>query len=279
MGCVGAMAISSHALASPDEHLVPGPGALPYGSYSQSSLLSGIQIDSYTFFANAGDHARAVIVSAGGLDATLTLLSPAPGNPILNTASCTDFNCSAVLDQLIPITGTYTLAVSDLTQRQAGAYSLHLDQYPPVNNWKGFGYTADVNNTVDHPGDSDFFGFNGASNTTVNVSAHAKEGLDPHLEIWDPDGILIANENCTDFACTASSGNLPLTKSGVYKVGVSDLTFRQIGDYGLRANCVAGVCPATIPVPIPEPSTYALMFGGLALVALLIRGRSKSTVV
>src|SRR3954451_12454151 len=33
------------AMASPDEHLVPGPGPLPYGSHAESSISNPIEVD------------------------------------------------------------------------------------------------------------------------------------------------------------------------------------------------------------------------------------------
>jgi len=277
MSIVGAIAISQQALGSPDEHPVDGPGPFPYGSHSVNSGISDpVEVDTYTFSGHAGDHARAVISGlSNGFDPQLVLRSPA--GSVLNTVNCpTTFTCSTFLDQLLPTDGTYTINVSDAGLNNSGNYSLHLDQYPPTTNWVGFGYASPVQKVLDHPSDSDFFAFQGAVGTIVQVTfAGNTNGLDPHLEIWGPTGTLISDTNCnTTFTCVTSTDDLSLPTSGIYKVGLSDLGFDNIGNYTIGVSCVFGDCPNIIPIPdIPEPSSYALMLAGLGLVGFLARRR------
>jgi hypothetical protein len=205
-----------------------------------------------------------------------------PTGTVLFTKHCdpAPFECSTFFDQVLPATGTHTVNVSDTGLNNIGDYSLHLDRYPPTTNWVGVAYGSPVHNTLDHESDSDYFGFLGAAGTIVQVLfAGDTVGLSPHLEIWDPADTLINDTNCAPapFTCVTSR-TLTLVTSGVYRVGLSDLEFNSIGNYTLGVNCSFGNCPSTIPVPdVPEPSSYALIFTGLALVGLLAhRGRNPT---
>src|SRR5689334_17474331 len=111
----GAIALSKLALASPIEHSVDHPGPFPYGSHSvNTGTTSPVQVDNYTFSGFAGDHARIVVSGlTGGFDAELVLRDPA--GTALKTAQCSRgvLTCSTILDQVLPVTGTYTINVSD----------------------------------------------------------------------------------------------------------------------------------------------------------------------
>jgi hypothetical protein len=272
IGIIAVVAISQHVDASPIEHLVAGPGPLPYGSHVEGDISTNIEVDSYTFSGLAGDHARAVISGkTGGFHPQLMLRGP--GGTVLDTVHCDRgiLACSVLFDDVLPTTGTYTINVSQAGLNHTGDYSLHLDRHPPTTNWLPIEYGAPRIDDLDHLSDSDYYAFLGATGTTVEVTfAGNTGGLNPHLEIWDPAGSLISDTSCDRGILTCvTSADLSLVASGVYKVGLSDVGFNLTGNYTFGVSCAFGTCPK----PFPEPSTYALMFAGLGCIAFLTRRR------
>lgn len=290
VGVIGSIALTNQAQASPVEHAVDtldriDPIGLRYGDHTVNSrLATALEVDRYTFAGQAGDQLRILVHTlTGGLDPSLVLRGPT-GGAILGSTWC-DGNdifgrqilCSANLDMQLALAGTYTLNVSDLGADEAGSYQLHLESYPPANNWLGFQYTTPVAETLGHTTDFDFFAFNGVVHSGIRLTvANTTGGLDPVLEVWDPLGKRISNTVCDGndifgraILCS-NSVDLDLSLSGVYKVGISDSGWDETGGYRLAVNCLFGDCPAPSvppPSPIPEPGIYALMLAGLALLA------------
>jgi hypothetical protein len=97
--------------------------------------------------------------------------------------------------------------------------------------------------------------------------------LDSHLEIFDPAGALISDTHCnaSTSGCSVSSTFTPAI-TGLYRVGVTEFGFNQVGNYSLAVNCVSAI---GCIVPVPEPSSYAFMLAGLGLLTVLARRKLR----
>lgn len=252
-----------------------GAVGLAYGDHTLNAGTADIvDVDNYTFQGKAGDALRLVVsTTTAGFDPELVLRDPT--GVILQTVSCDGRSgafagrCSAVLDQTLSTTGGYFLNLSDLGANETGDYSLHLETNPPADNWTGFAYDTPLNETLGHLGDIDFLAFNGSAGTGVQITlASLTSGLDPNLEIWDPLGNLIDNVSCDGrsgaFAGRCSvAPELTLTETGIYKIGLNDLAWNEIGDYRLGVSCLFGDCPTAAPSAVPVPAAVWLFGSGL----------------
>lgn len=283
---------ASHlALASPNEHAVDTEGVsgnvpLVYGDHTVNArLASSVELDGYSFVARAGDKIRAVVQTAtGGIDATLSLLGPT--GIVVGSSTCTGNDvlgrgilCSTSLDRSLPTTGTYTFNVSDDGGNEAGSYELHLDLYPPTNNWVGIVYGAAVNDELGHTTDMDFYAINGSATTGIRLAVASQSGgIDTALEVWSPSGKSLFSSSCVGndvlgrpILCTTTA-DLDLSESGVYTLGVWDSGWNEGGSYALQASCRFGNCPVG---PVPEPATQGLWLAGMGGLALWLRRRRQ----
>ncbi len=278
-------ALSNTVLASTIENAVDTAGltgriSLAYGDHTiNSGLGTNVEVDNYQFSGAVGDSLRLVLsTTTNGLDPQI-ILRDSTGT-VLQTVSCIGGygRCSTVLDQTLSSTGTYYLNVSDIGSDEAGNYSLHLDSYPPTNNWTGFAYDTPVDEALGHLGDMDFLAFNGVAGTGIQLTlASLTNGLDPNLEIWDPLGNLIDNVSCVGgYGRCAVSPELNLTETGIYKIGLNDTGWDETGNYRLGVSCLYGDCPSAAPSAVPLPPAVWLFGSGLLGLASIVRRRSQS---
>jgi len=287
LGTISAFAISLHVSASPFEHTVDASGAGPillnYGDHTiNSQLANNLDVNTYRFAGKIGDNIRFNVASfTTGFDPLVQLRGPT--NNLLQSVVCNGNGgpCSIGFDQPLTANGIYTISVSDFSGDEAGSYVAHLDaraHYAGV----GYGPTWKITEQLGHNNDVDFYAFNGNANTLANISVRSlDQGVDPHLEVWNPQGVSILDTVCNGNGgpCTTPDPGtfLTLALTGTYIFGISDFASDETGKYEFQVSCLTGSCPGTIPLPkYPEPSTYALMLGGLGLVGFLVRKRNGS---
>lgn len=237
------------------------PISISYGDHTANAEITpGVDIDGYTFQGQSGDQIRVVMTGlTNGFDPLIELRDPM--GAVIGSQSCSNsiFTCVASLDQALTNNGIYFLNLSDFGTSEAGAYTLHLEQYPPVNNFETLSYDNAITEQLGHEGDHDFLAFQGTSGTGVRVNVQGlTNGLDPHLQIWDPLGTLVGESDCSNSIFTCSfQVDLNLTESGIYKMAVFDTGFSETGGYSLNVGCTFGSCPSTV-VPVPAA---AWLFG------------------
>src|SRR4051812_18319327 len=135
VGMLGGMAISSQVCGAIAEHAVDaggsGPIQIKYGDHTiNGALASGLDVDTYTFSAAAGDKIRITVsdlIPAPGLDAAIQLLDK--NGTLLQSSFCAFGGglCSTGFDRALLSTETYTINISDVNSDNAGEYLLNLD--------------------------------------------------------------------------------------------------------------------------------------------------------
>lgn len=278
--CLGAQASPTEIAI--DTAGVTGPVQLVYGSHTLNAALgSGFEVDLYSFLANAGDRINLVTsTSTAGVDAVITLRGPT--GAVVTTTSCNGHaggsggatSCSVNLDSLLATTGTYTVNFADAGANNAGAYTLHLDQYPPVGNWVGFGYGLPTAFAIGHLGDSDYFAFNVLAGSQFRLSVGTQTaGLDAHVEVWNTTGQSIQSTSCNGHAGGSGGAttcnvllDMTATADGYYKVGIYDVGWDNTGNYQIGVTCLFGTCATGVPSPIPEVPAHMMLGLGLAFV-------------
>lgn len=78
--------------------------------------------------------------------------------------------------------------------------------------------------------------------------------------------------NNVSFGTTAGAGSQTLSWTG--SLGAGTYSVNITGMTGL-SNAQYGATVSAIPAPIPEPETYAMMLGGLALLGAVARRKAK----
>jgi hypothetical protein len=266
---IGGLIIAEAVVASTVENAIdttglPNPVGVSYGDHTiNSGFADVVEVDSYRFQGTAGGSVRTVVSSlSGGLDPQIELRDPT--GVVIDTVFCNgSFSslCSINLDAALTSTGTYTLNVSDVNSDESGNYSLHIDAYPPADNWVGFAYDSPVIEELGHVSDMDFLAFSGAAGTEVRLIVRSLTGgLDPQLEVWDPQGNLISDTFCNgsfSSLCTTSA-DLMLSSTGTYTIGLTDVGWNETGNYDLGISCLFGDCPSGAPT---APSTLVNLEG------------------
>lgn len=276
--CVSALLLSAYslsALASPTEIPINTSGAtgfvpLVYRSYTTNAAISyATEVDGYTFNGAVGEKISLVAVTTNGLLDTSVALRNSVGTVIAST-SCIGHSpsgvCALNIQQQLPSTGLYTVNIADSGANDVGPYTLHLDRYPPTNNWLGIPYGPPTQFAIDHLGDSDYFAFNvnAGSQFRLNIATQ-NANLLPHVEVWDNKGVLIQTGACVGHTPSGTCSvqfDLGATATGYYKVGVYDVGWNNIENYQIGVSCLFGNCANGVPSPVPElPATWLLTMG------------------
>ena len=230
------------------------PPALTINESRADVIDSPTDIDSFAFQGTVGDDMRIVLRTGTGLDPRLEVRDP-DGIRIVDTF-CAN-GCALSVDPLqaspraLPVlvkTGTYTISVSDSDSNEGGTYELFLERFRPATPPE---LTIDdsVSDAINSAADIDSFVFQGTAGDQLRIVVNTATGLDPRLEVRDPDGIRLVDTFCSN-GCSmtvdpaqAPPRQLPtLTKTGTYTVSISDSDSNEGGTYNVSVQCLFGSC-------------------------------------
>jgi len=107
-----------------------------------------------------------------------------------------------------------------------------------------------INCAINPATDLDRFTFSGEINDQVRISVlSTTNGLDPDLEIRDPDGVIIINGAIDGAGCSSNltcsfTIDLTLLKSGVYSLALSDAGVNNTGNYFMQVEKIIPTPPS-----------------------------------
>jgi len=216
-------------------------GATPItcGTVSTGTLGAIGEQNFYTFSASANDKVTIRLISTSNLDPYLELYHP-NGTKITQYAICPPTTGNyAKIDTTLPVTGTYTLIVSDCGQDESGGYRLYWQKLNNPCNTTSISCGLAATSSLSVPGEQDFFTLNVNANDAVTIRLITTAGgMNPYLELFKPDGtpVMDPQGNCTGNYCPV---NTVLNTAGTYMAIVSDCGNDASGNYNLSWN---GMC-------------------------------------
>lgn len=241
-------AAQPESAAECNEGVIPEPVELAYGDHTFGCEIgSAVDLDRFSFVGTIGEQVRInVLAASGSLDPFLEIRDPIAD--LIASESCTSTGCSFSVDLMLPISGTYTLFLSDFGTNDTGDYVLQLERIMPVSAAAvHLSYDSSDSDSIDPATDIDFLTFDGTAGTDIRLNVLATSGgLEPTVEIRDPNGTLVVNGVADGASCTATrcafSVDLAPTVSGTYSLLIYDLATDDTGDYQLSLWCLVGPC-------------------------------------
>ncbi|MFK8014074.1 MAG: hypothetical protein AB8G17_01370 [Gammaproteobacteria bacterium] len=221
--------------------------ALPNGGVVSAALSTADEVDTYSFFAQAGDSVqiRVADTDAGLVFPTIDLMDPS-GTQIASASNeavafvLCDGSGSCAINQ----TGTYTLNVSSGRPAETGGYDVYFTSAPSAPADAVLNNGGVVSGFIDL-GDIDAFAFDAQAGDSVQIRVADTDGglLFPVARLYNPDGSLLAttsNENVSLLLCDGSA-SCALTQSGTYTLVVDDGRIAFTGNYDVHYTNISGV--------------------------------------
>ena len=208
-------------------------GALPSGGVVAGTIELG-DLDSFTFDINANENFQLQMAraNASGLDPEMRVFDPA-GQLVFSNAD----TLVAEINGVAPVTGTYTLVVSDSGATETGAYNIYYVRLPGANEGGSLPNGGVLTETIEL-GDLDSYTFEINENESFQLQMARIDGsgLDPEVRIFDPIGQLAFSS--ADTLVAEINGVAAVT--GTYTLVVSDSGATEIGDYAIYFAAAPG---------------------------------------
>ena len=239
------------------------PLDLTYGEHTTNCAINpATDLDRFEFCETAGDEVRLNVLSASnGMDPNVVIRDPMAN--IIAQASCND-SCSLTLDTSLPVNGCYTIFISDVGTNELGSYSIQLERIVPVpDSAVHMNYDTSDSDTINPGTDIDFFTFNATAGTDIRLNVlAASNGMDPTVEIRDPNGVVVVDGVTDGATCNDNcsySVDLSPALSGTYSLLIYDRNTNETGGYELSLWCIAGHCDSDGD-GVPDPSGPAISY-------------------
>lgn len=195
-------------------------GRLVYGDRVVGLLTADQSESNWTFDAVAGDVVDIVVRANGELDTRLDLYD-ANENVVVSDDDTDGLN-PVLRGYPILRSGSYTIRISLIGQVQAGGYELELRKAEAVGGVIGLNSTA-AGNFDDR---FHLWRFEGIAGTEISVQVEAASGsiFDPFVEVYSPDGRLLASDDDSGEGTNAFIRQVVLPETGTYFILISALS-------------------------------------------------------
>jgi len=232
-----------------------GATQIAFGETRSAALDSAYEVDTYTLAAVSGDRVWVTMATDTGLDPEILLYAP-DGSSLTGGYAYGPGMVEREVQLLA--SGTYTLLVRDRAGTESGDYGAETGNYRL--------FVQRLNNpamaTRMEPGkilqgslasayEVDTYTFEARKGTLVRVEMSTDTTLDPYIQLYAPDGSLIAEKGASGPGTAAVSHRIEI--DGVYTVVAFNPSGRETGEYTLL---LAGGS-AEAPVPLSFGQTFA----------------------
>ncbi len=223
----------------------PAAGAvIAYGETAAGDLAVAGEADEFTFTGAAGD---AVLIR---LAEGVTILEPQitlqrPGGAVLQTVW--DYSLAEVVQASLPVSGTYTIRVSDNGNEDTGSYSLHVQNLKNPVGAVAIAYGQVQGDALTARAQTRSHRLTAAAGDVI-IARLAETGTDfyPSLRIYDATGALVTS---AVGGSVVEIAGVTLPAAGQYTLMVLDYNGNAFGPYNLhvqRLNGPAG--PTALPI-------------------------------
>ncbi|MCB9453970.1 MAG: PPC domain-containing protein [Anaerolineaceae bacterium] len=189
------------------------PQSIEIGQAVTGTLADSSAMDSYQFSAQAGDF-FIVTMNSDNLDSMVIVVDGPDVAPYYSSDDDSGGNDNARLGFIVPETGTYIVVAATFTV-EGGSYELVINRDTPLT--LEFDQPLDVSFDAEHP--VFYFTFTGKAGNVINLdgsSMDGPDGLDTHLELTNPGGLLIAIDHDSGGGFNPFIGNEVLSYDGEY---------------------------------------------------------------
>jgi hypothetical protein len=211
-------------------------GRLVYGNRVTGVLNAEQPVGNWTFDAVAGDFIDITVRANDELDTRLDLYD-ADGNTVVSNDDTDELN-PALKGYPILQSGAYTIAISPVGQIREGTYELELREV------EGEGGVLGLDSTAEGEYDDSFhvWRFEGEAGREISVQVEATGDsiFDPYVELYSPNGILLASDDDSGEGTDAFIRQVTLPETGTYYILISALS--GSGDFTLT------LAPAKPPI-------------------------------
>jgi serine/threonine-protein kinase len=226
--------------------------ALQFGGEFGGYLPSATAVDQWTFNGKAQEVIALRALPLGESNLTLRAAVKGPGLP-----DSGEIAPQGELTRLVlPADGQYTVEVGVLGGER-GQYTVRLERVPtspdftpvPTNFLR---YGDAIRSFVNDSAPEQFYTFEGVAGDRITITARIGGIGDPILELRDPNGVIIAQNDDTNGITDASIEAFTLPVNGSYTIRVTRYSRRTGGEFILRLTLEPPLVPALGSYPPPR---------------------------
>lgn len=215
------------------------------------SLSSGVQTsgtispksdkDTYYFNGTAGQLLTLTMNKASGsnLDSFVEIFYPDNSSTRIayNDDDGGNYN-SLIRDFRLSQTGRYKVVASSYSQRTTGAYSLTVAlRNGDTDDNRTLGNGGSLSGTINPNNDQDTYYFDGTAGQRLTLSMNRTSGgLDPWLDLYDPNGTKIKDDDDSGEGNNSLISNFTLPRTGRYRIVAHSYHNGSNGGYSIRLS-------------------------------------------
>ncbi len=209
---------------------IPNATILDYNSTISAEIINLTEMDAYVFNGTAGD--RIIIQMRGketGFDPRIEIYDP-DGSPIISGEIS---NRLLRLETLkLTESGIYTVLAMDWGGNDIGSYNISIQCTNDPKNATRLEYNSALLGEVTNFAEMHAYSFSGTAGDIIILQMKGYEsGFDPRVEIYDPEGNLIAEKEITYSFLRIDT--LKLSESGKYTILAMDWGANDLSSYGI----------------------------------------------